>query len=78
MAHLEIEPVASSDGAARVLSHLEEAAWVLAGFDHLVRSGALIGDALRILCPASQLSWLGWRAGSVYMCPGSSAGPSPA
>jgi len=54
MAHLEIEPVTSSDATARVLSHLEEAAWVLAGFDHLVRAGALVGDALRVQTPEDQ------------------------
>jgi SAM-dependent methyltransferase len=40
-------PVASADAAARVLSRLEEAAWVLVGFDHLVRSGALSANSLR-------------------------------
>ncbi len=42
------EPVASSGAAARVLSRLEEATWVLAGFDHLFRSGALSPEGLRL------------------------------
>ncbi len=42
------EPVASSGAAARVLSGLEEATWVLAGFEHLLRSGALSGEGLRL------------------------------
>ena len=37
-----------------------------------------MGVALRILCPTSELSWPGRRAGSVYMCPWSSVGPPPA
>ena len=48
MTHLEVEPVASSEAAARVLSRLEDAAWVLAGFEHLVRSEALSGGALTL------------------------------
>ena len=42
------EPVASSGAAARVLSRLEEATWVLAGFEHLLRSEALSGEGLRL------------------------------
>ena len=42
------EPVASSGAAARVLSRLEEATWVLAGFEHLLRSGALSREGLRL------------------------------
>jgi hypothetical protein len=42
------EPVASSGAAARVLSRLEEAMWVLAGFEHLLRSGALSREGLRL------------------------------
>jgi hypothetical protein len=42
------EPVASAGAAARVLSRLEEAAWVLAGFEHLVRAGALSADGLTL------------------------------
>lgn len=41
MTDLGAEPVASSGAAARVLSYLEEATWVLGAFEHLVRSGAL-------------------------------------
>jgi SAM-dependent methyltransferase len=48
MTDLTAEPVASADAAARVLSRLEEAAWVLAGFEHLVRSGALSADGLAL------------------------------
>ena len=33
------EQVDGAAGAAQVLSRLEEAAWVLAGIEHLVRSG---------------------------------------
>ena len=47
MTDLSAAPVASAGAAARVLSRLEEAAWVLAGFDHLVRSGALSADGFR-------------------------------
>ena len=40
MTDLPVEPVATSTAAAMVLSHLEDATWALAGFEHLVRSGA--------------------------------------
>ena len=48
MTDLGAEPVASSGAAARVLSRLEEATWVLAGFEHLLRSGALSREGLRL------------------------------
>ncbi len=48
MMRLEAQPVGSSAAAARVLGHLEEAAWVLAGFEHLVTSGALSRSALKV------------------------------
>lgn len=48
MTDLTAEPVASAGVAAQVLSRLEEAAWLLAGFDHLIRSGALSGDGLTL------------------------------
>jgi hypothetical protein len=48
MTHLWAEPVTSSDAAARVLSHLEETAWVLGAFEYLVRSGALSGNGLTL------------------------------
>jgi hypothetical protein len=48
MTDLTAEPVASAGAAAQVLSRLEEAVWTLAGFEHLVRSGALSGDGLTL------------------------------
>jgi SAM-dependent methyltransferase len=48
MTYLPAEPVATSTAAALVLSHLEDAAWALAGFEHLVRSGALSADGLTL------------------------------
>jgi SAM-dependent methyltransferase len=48
MTDLKADPVASAAAAARVLSQMEEATWVLAGFEHLVRSGALTADGLTL------------------------------
>lgn len=48
MTDLTTEPVAGASAAGRVLSRLEEAAWVLAGFEHLVSSGALSQDGLTL------------------------------
>ena len=48
MTDLGPEPVASSGAAARVLSYLEEVAWVLGAFEYLVRSGALSDDGLTL------------------------------
>jgi SAM-dependent methyltransferase len=48
MTDLTAEPVADASAAAQVLSRLEEAAWVLAGFEHLVSSGALSEDGLTL------------------------------
>jgi SAM-dependent methyltransferase len=48
MTDLTAEPVAGANAAAQVLSRLEEAAWVLAGFEHLVGSGALSTDGLTL------------------------------
>jgi Methyltransferase domain len=39
---------ATAGDAAEALSRLEEAAWVLGGFDHLVRSGALTSEGLTL------------------------------
>jgi SAM-dependent methyltransferase len=48
MSDLTAAPVVSGGAAALVLSRLEEAAWVLAGLDHLVRSGALSAEGLTL------------------------------
>ena len=41
MTYLTAEPIVDAGAAAQVLSRLEAAAWVLAGFEHLVGSGVL-------------------------------------
>jgi hypothetical protein len=48
MSDLTAEAVEDAAGAAHVLSRMEEAAWVLAGFEHLVQSGALTSDGLTL------------------------------
>ena len=48
MTDLAAAPAASAEEAARILSRLEEAAWVLVGFDHLVQSGALSANGLKL------------------------------
>src|ERR1700682_258888 len=46
MTDLTAALVASAAEAGRVLSRLDESLWVLAGFHHLVGSGALSADGL--------------------------------
>ncbi len=48
MGDLTTQTVDDAAGAAQVLSRLEEAAWVLAGFIHLVESGALTAEGLAL------------------------------
>ena len=48
MGDLTTQTVDDAAGAAQVLSRLEEAAWVLAGFIHLVESGALTAEGLTL------------------------------
>ncbi len=48
MRDLAAGAVESGSEAAEVLSRLEETAWVLAGFHHLVQSGALTAEALTL------------------------------
>lgn len=51
MTDLTAVPVASAPAAAEVLSRLEESAWVLAGFERLVRSDALTAGGLNLRTP---------------------------
>jgi SAM-dependent methyltransferase len=54
MAELAAVPVASASAAAEVLSRLEESAWVLAGFDRLIRSEALTASGLTLRTPEDE------------------------
>jgi SAM-dependent methyltransferase len=48
MSELTAATVDDAAGAAQVLGRLEEAAWVLAGFNHLIESGALTTEGLTL------------------------------